>query len=51
MREFTEEQLIELEALTGRFARLSDLLIQKVFKTIDRPDNAGREKRINNQCC
>ncbi len=38
---FTEEQLIELEALTGRFARLSDLLIQKVFKTIDRLDGTA----------
>jgi uncharacterized protein YutE (UPF0331/DUF86 family) len=36
--EYTEEQLIELEALTSRFARLSDLLIQKTFKTIDRLD-------------
>lgn len=35
---FTEEQLIELEALTGRFARASDILIQKIFKTIDRLD-------------
>lgn len=35
---FTEEQLIELEALTGRFARLSDLLIQKVLKTIEHLD-------------
>lgn len=35
---YTEEQLIELEALTGRFARLSDLLIQKVLKTIQRLD-------------
>ncbi len=33
--DFTEEQLVELEALTSRFARVSDLLIQKVFKTID----------------
>ncbi len=32
---FTEEQLIELEALTGRFARLSDLLIQKMLKAIN----------------
>ena len=30
--------IIELEALTGRFARLSDLLIQKVLKTIERLD-------------
>ncbi len=39
-KEFTEEQLIELEALTGRFARLSDLLIQKIFKTIERLDGS-----------
>ncbi|MEO6187373.1 MAG: HepT-like ribonuclease domain-containing protein [Ginsengibacter sp.] len=37
-KEFSEEQLIELEALTSRFARLSDLLIQKIFKTIDQLD-------------
>ena len=36
--EYTEEQLIELEALTARFARLSDILIQKIFKTIDKLD-------------
>ena len=36
--DYSEEQLIELEALTGRFARLSDLLIQKIFKTIDSLD-------------
>ncbi len=36
--DFTEEQLIELEALTARFARVSDLLIQKIFKTIDQLD-------------
>lgn len=35
---FTEEQLIELEALTSRFARMSDILIQQIFKTIDRLD-------------
>ena len=35
---FNEIQLIELEALTGRFARLSDILIQKVLKTIERLD-------------
>ncbi len=32
---YSEDQLIELEALTGRFARLSDIVIQKIFKTID----------------
>ena len=37
-KDFTEEQLIELEALTGRFARTSDVLIQKIFKTVDRLD-------------
>lgn len=36
--EFEEGQLIELEALTARFARVSDLLIQKIFKTIDKLD-------------
>ena len=35
---YKEEQLIELEALTSRFARLSDILIQKVLKTIERLD-------------
>ena len=35
---FTEVQLIELEALTSRFSRLSDILIQKVFKTTARLD-------------
>lgn len=35
---FTEEQLIELEALTARFARVSDLVVQKIFKTIDKLD-------------
>jgi uncharacterized protein YutE (UPF0331/DUF86 family) len=35
---YTEEQLIDLEALTGRFARVSDLLVQKVLKTIQRLD-------------
>ncbi len=33
--EFTEEHLVELKALASRFARVSDLLIQKIFKTID----------------
>jgi uncharacterized protein YutE (UPF0331/DUF86 family) len=37
---FSEDELIELEALTGRFARLSDLFIQKILKTIDRLDGA-----------
>ena len=37
-KDFNEEQLIELEALTARFARLSDLLIHKVLKTIDQLD-------------
>jgi hypothetical protein len=38
--QFTEEQLIELEALTGRFARLSDLLIQKMLKAINQLDGS-----------
>ena len=36
--QYTEVELIELEALTSRFAWLSDLLIQKIFKTIDQLD-------------
>ncbi|HEV8080310.1 MAG TPA: hypothetical protein VGP43_06335 [Chitinophagaceae bacterium] len=35
---YSEEELIELEALTGRFARMSDILTQKIFKTLDRLD-------------
>jgi uncharacterized protein YutE (UPF0331/DUF86 family) len=35
---YSEENLIELEALTSRFSRLSDILIQKIFKTIERLD-------------
>ncbi len=34
----SEDQLIELDALTSRFARLSDLLIQKIFKSVERLD-------------
>lgn len=30
-----EEQLIEFEALTGRFARLVDMLVHKLFRSID----------------
>jgi len=33
--EFIDNELIELEALISRFARMSDLLTQKIFKTID----------------
>lgn len=32
---YTEDQFVELEALTSRFARMSDLFTQKVLKTID----------------
>jgi uncharacterized protein YutE (UPF0331/DUF86 family) len=31
----TEEALIEFEALTGRFARLVDMLVHKLFRAID----------------
>ena len=31
----TEDHLIEFEALTGRFARLVDMLIHKLFRAID----------------
>ncbi|MEO6455273.1 MAG: hypothetical protein ABIN97_14430 [Ginsengibacter sp.] len=37
---YTEDQLVELEALTSRFARVSDLLIQKTYKTIDNIEGA-----------
>lgn len=34
-RGLSDNDLIELDALTSRFARLSDILIQKVFRAID----------------
>ena len=37
-REFDEQDLERFESLTGRFARLSDLLIQKMFRLIDSLD-------------
>lgn len=36
--ELTSVELERFESLTGRFARLSDLLIQKVFRLIDQFD-------------
>lgn len=33
---YTEQQYDALEALTSRYARLSDILVQKVFRGIDR---------------
>jgi hypothetical protein len=36
-----EEAQIELEALTGRFARLVDMLIQKVYRSIDAVEFVG----------
>lgn len=35
---YTDEELEHFESLTGRFARLSDLLIQKIFRLIDQID-------------
>ncbi len=35
---YTLEELERFESLTGRFARLSDLLIQKIFRLIDQFD-------------
>jgi hypothetical protein len=32
----TEQQFDDFEALTSRFARLSDIVIQKIFRGIDR---------------
>lgn len=36
--EYSYGELDKLEALTSRFARLSDLLVQKIFRLIDRID-------------
>ena len=35
---FSDQDLERFESLTGRFARLSDLLVQKIFRLIDRID-------------
>lgn len=34
-REWSEEQAVQLEALSARFARLADVLIQKLFRALD----------------
>jgi len=34
-QDYSQEELVEFEALTGRFSRLSDILIQKIFRLID----------------
>src|SRR5581483_6288772 len=34
-KEYTEQELEAFEALTARFSRLSDLMIQKIFRLID----------------
>jgi hypothetical protein len=39
--QFTHEELEHFESLTSRFARLSDLLIQKIFRLIDQLDLEG----------
>jgi len=38
MEGLTLDELESFEALTGRFARLSDIIIQKAFRTIDMMD-------------
>jgi uncharacterized protein YutE (UPF0331/DUF86 family) len=35
---YSEQDLERFESLTGRFARLADLLVQKIFRLIDRMD-------------
>ncbi|BBO67028.1 hypothetical protein DSCA_09580 [Desulfosarcina alkanivorans] len=48
--DLSEEELESFEALTGRFARLSDIIIQKVFRYFDVLDleNSGTVRdRIN----
>ena len=42
-KEYSLIELIHLEALKSRFARLSDLLIRKVFRLIDRLDYEPQE--------
>ncbi len=37
-KSYSYEELEHFESLTGRFARLSDLLIQKIFRLIDQID-------------
>ncbi len=47
---FDDQDLERFESLTGRFARLSDLLIQKMFRLIDRldlDDQGSVRDRIN----
>lgn len=48
--DYTNAELDHLEALTARFARLSDILIQKIFRLIDSielADNGTVRDRIN----
>ncbi|MCY7311521.1 MAG: hypothetical protein LH619_12140 [Chitinophagaceae bacterium] len=48
---YSENELIELEAYTRRFARLCDLITQKLLKTIERLDSETPgtvRDRINN---
>ncbi len=48
--EYTFPELDQLEAFTGRFARLSDMLIQKTFRLIDTIELEGEgtvRDRIN----
>ncbi len=40
-KEITVEELERLESLTSRFARLSDLLIQRIFRLIDEIELTG----------
>ncbi len=50
MKEYTEEELESFDSLTSRFSRLSDLLIQKIFKIIEKADleiEGGIRDRIN----
>ncbi|OOP56618.1 MAG: hypothetical protein AYP45_08110 [Candidatus Brocadia carolinensis] len=49
--DYTFDEMDRFEALTSRFARLSDLLIQKIFRLIDQiglEDSETVRDRINN---
>ena len=47
---YSEQDLERFESLTGRFARLADLLVQKIFRLIDSldlEDQSTIQDRIN----
>lgn len=45
--ELDEDKLVEFEALTSRFARVVDILIQKLYRTIDYVELEGHGSLID----